>query len=178
MCDKIPQYTTKHSIPKLPNMLRSVINFFYLSPSQHTLWLINLIMTQYHSYTGLINYLVFQGYHLLLEEKKSFLLQQIPLEGMKHLVISILEEEWWAGVMTTDSTDPCSSRYQAPSLACGSPLKVSDCWPASNEYLVLSPVLLPCFWYMCYKTEDSFSVFRKMGWSWTPVRTASSNNFS
>lgn len=100
MYDKLSQYTAKHCPPKLSSMSRSVINLFYQSPLQYTLWSINLIMIQYQSYTGLINCPVFQGCHLVLERKKCFLLQQIPLAYTKHWVISILEEEWWARAVT------------------------------------------------------------------------------
>lgn len=186
MCDKLPQYTAKHSTPKLANIYRSAINFFYRSPSEYSLWSINLIMIQYQSYTGLINYPVFQGCHLLLERKKCFLLLQIPLEYTKRLVISIFKEEWWARAVTVVHLTVLvhlSWRCQAPSLAYATPLNVyicavHICWPASNECLVRSPILLPCFWCTSFKTEDSFSCFGKMRWCWKPVRTASNNNFS
>lgn len=164
MCDSLPQYTNKHSTPKLPNMSRSAINIFYQSPSEYALRVISLIMTQYQSYTGLINYPVFQGCHLLLARKKCFLPQQIPLAYTKHLVISVLEEEWWARAVTVVHLTVLvhlSWRCQAPSLACATPLNVyvcvvHICWPASNECLVCSLVLLPWFWCTSFKTEDFF----------------------
>lgn len=170
MCDRLPQYTAKHSTPELPNKSRSVINFFYQSPSEYALRSINLIMIQYQSYTGLINYPVFQGCHLLLERKKCFLPQQIPLAYTKHLVISILEEEWWARVVTVVHLTVLANlswRCQAPSLACATPLNVCIsvvhiCWPSSDQRLVHSLVFLPWFWGTSFKTEDSSSCFRKM----------------
>lgn len=186
MCDRLPQYTAKHSTPKLPNMSRSVINFSHQSPSEYALQSINFTMIQYQSYTGLINYPVFRGCHLLLERKKCFLPQQIPLSYTKHLVVSILEEEWWARAVTVVHLTVLVHlfwRGQAPSLACAIPLNVyicvvHICWPASNESLVHSLVLLPWIWCTPFKAENSFSCFRKMGRCWKPVRIASNNNFS
>lgn len=171
MCDKVPQYSTKHSTPKFPNMLRSVIYFFYLSPSQYTLWSINLIMVQYCNYTDLINYPVFQGD--LLEEKSpspanpSRTDKAFRYFNFRGRVMSWGDDNWqyWSKFLKI----PSSSFSLSKSTEC------VNSWPVSNEYLVHSPVLLPWFWYM---SEDSFSIFRKMGWSWTPFRTASDKNFS
>lgn len=136
MCDRLPQYTAKHSTPKLPNMSQSVINFFYQSPSEYTLQSISLIMIQYRSYTSLINYAVFQGCHLVLARKKCFLPQQIPVAYTEHLVISILEEEWWGRVVTVVylTVLVCLSwRCQAPSLGCATPL---ECLYLCSSYLL------------------------------------------
>ena len=130
-CDRLPQHTTKHSTPKLPNMSRSVINFFYQSPLEDALWSINLIMIQYESYTSLINHPVFQVCHLLLERKKCFLPQQIPLAYTKHLVISILEEEWWARVVTPNNICPSFLKTLSSILSlCNS----TECLYPSSSY--------------------------------------------
>lgn len=151
MCDKISQYTTKHSTPKLPNMLRSVINFFCLSPSQYILWLINLIVTAYHRairawsstqfFEGIIYY--YRGKKFPPPANPSRMHKAFSYFSFRGRGMSWGDDNWqyWSIFLKTQSCifSLCKSTERV-------------CWPASNEYLVHSPVLLPWFWYMSYKT--------------------------